>query len=475
MQLQGHGLSIAAVTAHARDGAAVTVVPAALDVVEQAHRAFAQAATRRPVYGVTTGVGANRSVGAAQDGAGHALRLLRSHAAGVGPVEDDATTRAAMLVRLNQLLAGGSGVSSEVVQALAAAAGQALPSLHHYGSIGTGDLAPLAELALTLAGDRAWRRGSVPPVEFGRTDALAFISSNAVTASTAALVCTDLRELLAAVHVAAALTFRAVRGSQQAYAEAVHLATPYAGQRVSAAIMRRLLGEPVAAQRIQDPFGLRALPQVNGVALDALVALERVVTGQLNAAAENPLVVPAEGEVLHHGQFHTAALASALDAARSALHPVLSLTASRLAALGEPGLTGLTPFLAQGPAGSSGVMILEYVAHDALAEVRQRVLPVSIGAAVISRGLEEHASFSTQSGRATAAVLAPARVVVACEVVSAVRALRADPARVGHGLVSEAFSLCAARLDPDPLDRSLGSDVEAAVTLLPELAELSGA
>ena len=471
MELHGHGLTVPALVGFARSGGPVTCLPAALVEVARAHHVMTDVAERRPVYGMTTGVGANRSVPAAADG--HSLRLLRSHAAGVGPVEDDATTRAAMLVRLNQLLAGGSGVSPGVVRALAEAVGQALPTVHRYGSIGTGDLAALAEIALTLAGDLPWRAGSVPPVEFARTDALAFISSNALTASVAALACADLRVLLGAAHVVAALTFRALRGSPEAYAEAVHRSA-YAGQLASAALMRTLLAgpQPAVAQRIQDPFGLRALPQVHGSSLEALQCLERVVTDELNGAHENPLVVPAQGLVLHHGQFHTAALAAALDAARGALHPLLSLSTARLAALVEPELTGVAGALTQGPAGSSGVMVLEYVAQDALAEVRQTVLPVGLGTAVLSRGLEEHASFSTQSARATGTALVHARVVLACELVAAVRVLRAGPGRVGGGPAAEAFALAAGRLDPDPLDRVLGADVAAAMALLPELAQL---
>jgi len=472
VDLDGRGLTVSDLVSAARaPELTVGCDPLAMARVAQAHEAMLDARRRGPVYGQTTGVGANRSVQVAADAAGHSLRLLRSHAVGVGPVEDDETTRATMLVRLNQLLAGGSGVSPDAVAGLALAVGRALPALHRYGSIGTGDLSPLAELALTLAGDRPWRTGGLPPVDLAATDALAFISSNATTTGLAALACADLSGLLAAAHVVAALSFAALRGSPEAYAAAVHRATPYAGQLASASLMRHLIGvRPATPRRLQDPFGLRAVPQVHGAALDAAGALDAVVTVQLNAAAENPLVVA--GEVLHHAQFHTAALAGALDAARTALHPALTLSTSRLAALVEPDLTGLPPFLAEGPVGSSGVMILEYVAHDALAEVRQRALPVAIGAAVVSRGLEEHASFSTQSARATKASLGPAEVVLACELVAAVRALRADPDRVGVGLGGAAFELAAAVLDPDPLDRSLGADVGAAVRLLPVLAAL---
>ena len=477
--LDGRTLTVAALARFARpapdDGPGPGCDVGAGQLVGQAHATAVHAAATRPVYGQTTGVGANRAVTVPRaDADAHALRLLRSHAGGFGVVEDDDVARAAVLVRLNQLLAGGSGVAPSVVEALAAAVTvRAVPTLHRCGSIGTGDLSALAELALTVAGERPWRTGSVPPVRLGRTDGLALISSNAVTVAVAALAAHDLRVLLDAAHVVAALSFAALRGSAEAYGEAVHRGCGDAGQVASAATMRRLLAHhDTPAARIQDPFALRAVPQVHGSAVDALTGLLAVLTPMLNAAAENPLMV--DGSALHHAQFHTAALGRTLDTARAALHPLLALSTARLAALVEPALTGLSPFLAADAPGSSGVMVLEYLAHDALAEVRQTALPAGIGGAVVSRGLEEHASFSTQSARATAGAVAHARAVLACELVAAVRALRAAPDRLGAGLGS-AFATAAARLDPATDDRSLGADVAAAVEVLSDLAALAGA
>ncbi len=475
--LDGRTLTVAALVRFARpapdDVPGPGIDAGALRRVAQAHATAVHVAATGPVYGQTTGVGANRAVVVPRaDADGHALRLLRSHAGGFGVVEDDDVARAAVLVRLNQLLAGGSGVAPPVVEALAAAvAGRAVPTLHRCGSIGTGDLSALAELALTLAGERPWRTGSVPSVHLGRTDGLALISSNAVTIGVAALTAYDLRVLLDAAHVVAALSFAALRGSAEAYAEAVHRGHGDAGQVAVAATMRRLLADhDTPAARIQDPFALRAVPQVHGSAVDALTGLLAVLTPMLNTAAENPLMV--DGTALHHAQFHTAALGRTLDTARATLHPLLALSTARLAALVEPELTGLSPFLAADGPGSSGVMVLEYLAHDALAEVRQTAMPAGIGGAVVSRGLEEHASFSTQSARATAGAVPHARVVLAGELIAAVRALRADPRRVRGGRVAEAFATAAVRLDPDTDDRSLGADVAAAVAVLPDLAAL---
>ena len=266
-RLDGRTLTVAALVRSARpaprDGAGPGCDPDALLRVVRAHAIAQDVGASGPVYGQTTGVGANRAVVVPRaDVEGHVLRLLRSHAGGFGVVEDDDVARATVLVRLNQLLAGGSGVSPHVVEALAAAvAARAVPTLHRCGSIGTGDLSALAEVALTLAGERPWRAGSVPAVRLGRTDGLALISSNAVTIAVAALAAEDLRVLLDAAHVVAALSFSALRGSSESYAEVVHASTGDAGQVASASMMRRLLADhDTPAARIQDPFALRAVP-----------------------------------------------------------------------------------------------------------------------------------------------------------------------------------------------------------------------
>src|SRR6185437_1063958 len=161
-----------------------------------------------------------------------------------------------------------------------------------------------------------------------------------------------------------------------------------------------------------------------GPAVDAVRGAERAVTIELNAAAENPLIDVVGGTVWHNGNFHTAYIGLALDAVRAALFQTSALSAARLGTLVEPAFTGLAPFLAGDMAPSSGIMILEYVAHSAIPDIRRLAAPAALGSAVLSRGVEEHAGFSTQSARATTDVTAAYRLVLACELVGAVRALR---------------------------------------------------
>jgi histidine ammonia-lyase len=312
----------------------------------------------------------------------------------------------------------------------------------------------------------------MPSIDFDPADALAFISSNAAAIGEAALACADLSELLRASTVITALAFLACDGNSEPYEAVVHLARPHPGQQSVAARLRDLLaGQPVVPARIQDPYSYRAVPQVHGPAVDSVITLERTLAIELNAAAENPLVDSVGNRVLHNANFHTAYLGLGLDAMRNALYQTAALSVARLSLLLEPAFTGLSPFLAAGPPGSSGLMILEYVAQSALGALRLNAMPTSLATAVVSRGVEEHAPFSSQAARNSVDAANSYRVVLATELVAAVRALRMRGTLPVDGPLADAFAFAAARL-PDQLDdRPLDQDVEDAAGLLPGLAE----
>ena len=469
--LDGHSLTVDSLVMIATGAAGVAVDPAALRRVEARHAVLHAAREHGAVYGANTGVGANRHESADTTSVEHGLRLLRSHCAGVGPVEDDVTARATMIVRLNQILTGGSGISRRVAEALATAVHDgAVPTLHPWGAIGTADLSSLAELALTLAGERPWHHGPGPVTTIDVTDALPLISSSALTIATATLALTHVQSLLRASIVVASLSFLALRGNPEAYAAPVHAARAHPHQAKVAATLQALVAGAGPAARIQDPFGLRVVPQVTAPAIHAAVGLHDVLTAELNAAAENPLVT--DDGVLHHGQFHTATLATALDAMRSALLPVLSLSSARLGLLMRPDLTGLRAFLAVGPPGSSGLMISEYVVQDLLTQIRVGMQPTAAGTLTISLGLEEHASFATQGARSLRTMTQLAPMMLAAELVAAVRALRMAPGRLAGGVAQHAFDLATKILEADEDDRPLGPSLERATLLLPVLAEL---
>ena len=238
--------------------------------------------------------------------------------------------------------------------------------------------------------------------------------------------------------------------------------------------MRGMLEEQdLTPARIQDPYGYRAFPQVHGPAVDAAEYAETVVTREINAPSENPLVDVASRTVWHNGNFHTAYVGLSLDAVRAAMFQTAALSAARLGTLVEPAFTGLEPFQAAPGEAGSGIMILEYVAHSAIADIRRLATPSALGSAVLSRGVEEHAGFSTQSARATTEAIAAYRVVLACELIAAVRALRMQGPHgraMPSGRLGDVLTRAAAALDPAVEDRALDGDITAATDLLPRIA-----
>ena len=469
--VDGLDLTCADVVAVARQSRPVTLQADGRRRAAQAHALAEHIVSQRSVYGRTTGVGANRVESVAADDEGHGLRLLRSHASGAGPLEPPDRVRAAMVVRLNQLAAGGSGVAPELLDGLEVAlVAGAVPAIHRLGSIGTGDLCALAELGLTLCGDLSWRSGGPPPLQLTSTDALALISSNAVTIGEAVLAHHDLSVLLAASEVVAGLSFLALGGAAEAYGAPVQGARAHPGQALVAQRLRDLLaldgGAARPGRRLQDPFSLRAVPQVHGTAVDALSHLGSVLAVEINARAENPLIDLETADAWHNANFHTGYLAHALDGARSAIYPVAELSAARLGDLIDPDFANLPAFLADGPPGSSGVMILEYVAHDGVASLRHSALPAALGTAVVSRGLEDHASFSTHAARLASTAVPALRAVLAAELVAAIRALAMQDGPDASYPIRNAYDLARTSLDPELTDRPLSADLDVAGRLL---------
>ena len=459
--LSGDGLDCRSVAAVARRRARVTVTDAGRRNAAAAHAAVRGITEDRAVYGRTTGVGANRNV--ATEGDGHGLRLLRSHAGGAGPAVPPDVARAMLVVRLNQFARGGAGVEPELVDVLVAAINDGrTPPLRRYGAIGTGDLTALATTALCILGERTWDGGSAPPHPIADADALAFISSNAATIGEAALVCVDLNRLAEVALVVAALSIVAAGASPEPYAEVVQAARPHPGQAATAARMRALLGDGYQpGGGVQDSYGFRAIPQVHGPVVDAIDRLEQVITVDANAAAENPLIDAAVGRAWHNGNFHSAYLGLALDQVGAAIAQAGTLSVARLAHL----LAGPPAFLATGPPGSSGLMILEYIAYAALADLRHQTTPLSGGSVALSMGTEDHASFATQSAYRLGVAARAYLTVVACEVVAAARALRLRH-RTPPPALQPFWDRFAAALGDDMADRSLEADLDAAAILL---------
>jgi histidine ammonia-lyase len=451
-------------------------------VLERVARSAAYAeevARTRPVYGRSTGVGANRMV-AVSDPAAQALRLLRSHATSAGPLRDPTRVRAMLAIRLNQLAAGGNGIAPEVVEALAEMiVADALPPVREWVGIGTGDLGALGTTALALMGEIDGTATVPTTVVFGAGDALTFLSSNAAALGDAALALAALRRLAEASLVTAALAFLAVRGNPEAFAPAVEAATPFPGTSTVCRALRSLTAAPDASApprtpaRIQDPFPLRTLPQVGGAWFDALDRAEAVVVAMASAPSENPVLSPDLG-VAHHGGFFAPHLGQSLDALRSATAQAAHLSVGRTALLNEPSITGDEPFLGDGTPGVSGTMIVEYAVAAALGVLVAGAAPTGLQSVTLSRGLEEGASFAAQAATLTLSSVEPLRAILAGELLTAVRAL-GSRAAVSRSLspVLEAVVEAVPLVD-DREDRDLTGDLAALGDLVDRLPELAG-
>lgn len=421
-------------------------------------------------YGRTTGVGANRDVQANNDDGDHGMRLVRSHAAGAGEDLGEEVARAMMLVRANQLSRPGSGITPEIVESHVRAMNDwRTPIVRMHGAVGTGEITVLGELALCLAGEQPWRDGTKYGygVRFGANDALAFMSSSAVTVANAALALRDVEKLAKASLVVAALTALPVRANKQQWSEVASGARPSPGVAIAAEVLRSLIDDSqYESARTQDPFGWRPIPYIFGPLLDAIAVLRKEVNTCINFPVENPRFT--DGGVWHHGGFHLTSLALRLDHLRLALTQWITTALARMVKLNDPNYTGQQRFLASGPAGSSGAMVLEYTAASALESLRLKADAVTRHTTVISIGTEDHAPFATQSVFQTREAVEAARVVVACELVTAVRAARrAVSATPGVGLRAV---LEACRELPTPTeDRILVDDIQMAQSLLDSL------
>jgi histidine ammonia-lyase len=486
--LDGVTLTPKGVALIAREGAEASLGNAARDRNDRARNVIQTLLARGDeLYGVTTGVGALRGYHVPEDQReSYSLGLLRSHACGAGNPLPAQVVRAAMATRANQLGAGGAGVASELLDALVAVLNAGLsPFTRELGSLGTGDLTNLADIALALVGEgRVWRGdqlvdaaraladAGIAPGRLGPRDGLAFMSSNAVSIGRAALLVVDARRLLDAWLSVAALSFEAAAADPVALDPRIHSWRHRPGQAAVATRMRELLDGVGGRTRdpgplgIQDPYPFRAQPQVDGTVHDALRVLEETVSHELNFAGENALIVADEDIALPNGNPHAAPLANAIDGLRTALAQSAALIAARVSTLLDASLTGLPPFLARHPGPESGALVLEYTAHAAVAEVRSLVTPVAAQTVAVSRGVESHSSLAPIAARRAGDTLNAVRVAVATELVVAVRALRLagqEPVGAGNRALWRAAT---ERLNPDLGDRPLHPDVELARQLI---------
>jgi len=466
--LDGRSLSIADVVAVARRNAPVVIDGRALEAVKQSRQAVEAAVERgQTMYGVNTGFGKLAHVRIRPEQARQLqLNLIRSHASGIGEPLPLEAVRAMMLLRANVLVRGTSGVRPVVPELLVDMLNRHIhPTVPSQGSVGaSGDLAPLAHLALAMIGEG---NVQVPrPITLEAKEGLAFVNGTQAQTGLAALLVHDAWTLWHVAHGAAAMSLEAVRGSPDPFDARIHDARPHQWQQRSAALLRQLLADSEIREshrendpRVQDAYSLRCTPQILGAVGEALAFAERLVTTELNAATDNPLVFG--DDVLSGGNFHGQPIALALDVMGIAITTLAGLAERRIERVVNPDLSsGLPAFLARDPGLESGFMTAQIAAAALAADCRVLATPASVQSVPTEGNQEDVVPMGMSAAWKANRILANAERIVAIELLAGAQGLDyLKPLRPATGV---ARMYAAVRHDSASLtaDRPLTADIE---------------
>ena len=435
-------------------------------------------------YGVNTGFGRFVSESIPDDQAEELqLRLLRSHACGVGEPYPDDVVRAAMVLRANAIAKGYSGARVETVELLLAVLNAGIvPYVPARGSVGaSGDLAPLAHLALPLVGEgeavlegatrmpgaEALAAAGLEPVRLQAKEGLSLINGTQFMTAIASLGLVRALRLGRTADVACAMSLEALQGSLTSFHPAIHAARPHAGQVASAANVRSLLeGSAILeshrwCDKVQDAYSLRCAAQVHGASRDMLDYVARTVSIEINAATDNPLVLLEEREIVSNGNFHGQPVAFALDCLAIAVAELASISERRVERMVNPSLSeGLPAFLTREGGINSGMMILQYVSASLVSENKVLAHPASVDSIPTSAGQEDHVSMGNAAGLKALQVLANAEHSLAIELLAGAQAVEfLAPLEPGRGVAAARAHVrtLSERLRED---RSLAADIE---------------
>ena len=489
VEMTGSDLDAAAVCAIARADVPVAVTGAARERMRSSSELVRRVATTGvPVYGVTTGLG-SRATERVEDGAGalYSLRTIRGRATAVGEPLSRELTRAAMAVRLAGLCNGGSGASPALADSLAGLLNRGVhPRIPRSGSVGAADLCLMAHVGLTLIGEgqaehdgewcdagEALARAGLAPLALGPRDGLAICSSSAVSVGAAALALEDVRACLDAAQISAALSMEGFRANLSPLDARAVAARPAPGQAWSAEGFRALLaggalmdvGPTRPARRLQDPLSFRCAAQLHGSLRTTLGWLADALVPELTGAADNPLVLVDDQEIISTGNFQVSALSLALDAVALAVAQVAHGIAERVARLTEPRLSALPRGLLDadldGGQTRSGVAPISKTAHALVIEIRQLAAPLSIGPVITADGVEDDSTAAAQAALRLGEQLGRLALLVAVELLVGAQAVdvAADIGRLGAG-TAVAHRAVRELVAPLGEDRPLGIEIE---------------
>jgi histidine ammonia-lyase len=464
LHINGNDLTLEAVHEVALDGRPVLLAPDAREAVEHARAVVdGLVAGNQLSYAVTTGVGKLSDVRIA----GEQIRelqvnLVRSHAVGVGEPLSPVETRAMMLLRANSLSKGYSGVRAIVIDTICEMLNRKVtPFVPSQGSVGaSGDLAPLAHLALSLIGEGecvteeskrctsadALRRAGIKPLVLEAKEAVSLINGTQAMLAVGTLSLLAAETLVDSADVIGSMTLDALRGTDVAFDDRIHRARPHPGQIQSASNLRRMLeGSEIREShrdcgRVQDAYSLRCIPQVHGAVRDTLANCREVFETEANSAVDNPLVfvapehggtsvharptVQSTSEVLSGGNFHGEPIAFALDFLAIALSALAGISERRIERLVNPALNeGLPPFLAPGAGLNSGFMMPQVTAAALVSENKVLAHPASVDSITTSGNKEDYVSMGMTAALKLRRVVENARNVLAIEAMAAAQAL----------------------------------------------------
>jgi len=489
MELDGRALSLERIAAISYGGEKVTLAASACPRIAASRKVIEDIVARDAVvYGVNTGFGKLSEVRIRHDELRELqLNLVRSHACGIGPPLSEPEVRAMILLRANVLSLGLSGIRIEVIEMLCQMLNHGVhPVIPEKGSVGaSGDLAPLAHLALTLIGEgeaffenkrmssaEALQRAQLKPVALEAKEGLALLNGTQAMHAVGGLAILRAKRLANIADVTGAMTLEGLRDTPAAFDPRIQAARPHSGQKAVASHLLSLLEKSQIREshregdlRVQDAYSIRCMPQVHGAVRDALAHVEAVLLIESASATDNPLVF-ADGAVVSGGNFHGAPLALALDYAAIAVVDLMSISERRTDRLVNPDKSeGLPAFLARHPGLQSGFMIPHVVAASLLNEARVLAHPASIDNVSTSGGKEDHVSMGMTGALKLRSIVDLAEHLLAIELLAGAEAIEhRRPLKAGRG-VERAFELVrqiAPALSQDrPLSGDIGSVAEA--------------
>ncbi len=443
---------------------------------------------KRTVYGVNTGFGSLARTRIADDQVAELQRrLVLSHAAGTGPLLDDRLVRLIMVLKINGLALGFSGVRRKVIEALTALVNAGVhPCIPAKGSVGaSGDLAPLAHMTAALLGvGEVRRRGrtmtaaqglkaaGLAPMELAAKEGLALLNGTQVSTALAAAGLFAAEDAFGAALVAGALSVDAAAGSDTPFDPRIHAARGQPGQiEVAKALMTLLKRSGIRqshldCDRVQDPYSLRCQPQVMGAALDMLRFAAGVVEREANAASDNPLVFARQGEILSGGNFHAEPIAMAADTIAIALAEIGALSERRIALLTDARMSGLPAFLVPEPGLNSGFMIAHVTAAALASENKSLAHPASVDSLPTSANQEDHVSMATYAARRLHDMADNTVGIVAIELLAAAQGIDLRRPLKTSARLRPALALLRRRVRFRRDDREMAPDIAAAKALV---------